>query len=92
MSAETTYTNAFRDYQAGKSAIAFQEFSDYLKYFGNTSFAPNVQYYLADIYFRQQDFNNALQSFDAVLEKYPDNPKTADALYMNCLLYTSRCV
>jgi TolA-binding protein len=82
MSAETTYTNAFRDYQAGKSAIAFQEFSDYLKYFGNTSFAPNVQYYLADIYFRQQDFNNALQSFDAVLEKYPDNPKTADALYM----------
>jgi TolA-binding protein len=82
MQAETTYTNAFRDYQAGKNDIAFQEFSDYLKYFGNTSFAPNVQYYLADIYYRKQDYSNALQNFDAVLEKYSDNPKTADAHYM----------
>jgi TolA-binding protein len=82
MQAETTYTNAFGDYSAGKYDIAFQEFSDYLKYFGNTAFAPNAQYYLADIYYKKQDYNNALKAFDAVLEKYSDNAKTADAHYL----------
>src|SRR5580698_4834023 len=82
MQAESTYTNAFRDYQAGKSDIAIQEFTDYLKYFGNTNFAPDAQYYLADIYYRKQDYNNAIQNFDAVLEKYSENRRTADAHYM----------
>ena len=92
MQAEATYTNAFRDYQAGKYDIAMQEFNDYLKYFGNTTFAPNAQYYLADIYYRRQDFSNALPAFDMVLEKYGDNAKTADAHYMKgmCLMSLDR--
>jgi len=85
MQAESTYTNAYRDYQGGKNDIAFQEFSDYLKYFGNTSFAPAAQYYIADIYYRKQDYTNALEAFDAVLERYQDNAKTADAHYMKAM-------
>jgi len=92
MQAESTYTNAFRDYQAGKNDIAIQEFSDYLKYFGNTNFAPDAQYYLADIYYRKQDYNNAMQNFDAVLEKYSDNRRTPDAHYMKgmCMMGLGR--
>src|SRR5580704_13804464 len=92
MQAESTYTNAYRDYQAGKSDIAIQEFTDYLKYFGNTNFAPDAQYYLADIYYRKQDYNNAIQNFDAVLEKYSDNRRTPDAHYMKgmCLMGLGR--
>jgi TolA-binding protein len=82
MQAETTYTNAYRDYSAGKNDIAIQEFADYLKYFGNTNFAPNAQYYLADIFYRNKDYSNALTAFDAVLEKFSDNVKTPDAHYM----------
>jgi TolA-binding protein len=85
MQAETTYTNAFRDYNAGKNDIAFQEFADYLKYFGNTSFASAAQYYTAQIYYRKQDYANALSAFDAVLERYDENSKTADAHYMKGL-------
>jgi TolA-binding protein len=85
MQAESTYTNAFRDYQGGKDDIAFQEFSDYLKYFGNTSFAPAAQYYIAEIYYRKQNFTHALDAFDAVLERYQDNAKTADAHYMKAV-------
>jgi tol-pal system protein YbgF len=85
MQAEALYTNAFRDYSAGKYDIATGEFNDYLKYFGSMTLAPNAQYYLANIYFRKQDYANALQNFDAVLEKYPDNPKTADAHYMKAM-------
>src|SRR5215472_6713367 len=33
LSAETAYTNAYRDYLGGKYDLAMQEFTDYLKYF-----------------------------------------------------------
>src|SRR5579864_1784690 len=85
VSAEATYTNAYRDYKAAKYDLAMQEFTDYLKYFSNTQFAPNVQFYIGDIYYRQKDFPNALQAFDAVLEHWSDNNKTPDAHYMKGL-------
>jgi TolA-binding protein len=92
MQAADTYTNAVRDNLAGKYDIAFQEFSDYLKYFGNGSFAPMAQYYIAEIYARKQDYASALQAFDTVLEKYPENSKTADAHYNKgvCLMNLNR--
>jgi len=82
LSAETLYSNGFRDYMGGKYDLAMQEFTDYLKYFPTTTFASNAQYYIGDIYYRRQDYSNASQSFDAVLERYADGNKTPDALYM----------
>jgi tol-pal system protein YbgF len=82
LSAETAYTNAYRDYLGGKSDLAMQEFTEYLKYFSNTQFASNVQFYIGDIYYKKQDYTNALQAFDNVLERFPDGNKTADAHYM----------
>lgn len=82
MQAEGTYTNAYRDYVGGNYDLAMQEFGDYLKYFGTTQFAPNAQYYVGDIYFRKKDYDNAVAAFDAVLEHFQDNSKTADAHLM----------
>ncbi|HWB86823.1 MAG TPA: tetratricopeptide repeat protein [Bryobacteraceae bacterium] len=82
MSASDLYTNAYRDRAGGKADLALQEFSDYLKWYGNTDLAPNAQYYIGDIHFTQGRYDDALREFDLVLEKYPDNNKTADALYM----------
>jgi TolA-binding protein len=79
------YTSAYGDYMAGKNDIASQEFADYLKYFSSTDLAPNAQYYIANVYYRKADYNNALTAFDAVLEKFSDNPKTPDARYMKAL-------
>jgi tol-pal system protein YbgF len=82
VSSETLYQNANRDRSGGKDDLALQEYNDYLKYYGNTDLAPNAQYYIAEIHFRQDQLDQALQEFDMVLEKYPDNNKTPDALYM----------
>ena len=80
MSAETMYNAARQDYVGGKYDLASQEFADYLKYYGTTSFAPNAQFYIAMIHFVQAKYETAVMEFDMVLEKYPDNNKTADAL------------
>src|SRR5581483_6199481 len=80
--AEILYQNAFRDKSANRLDLALQEFKDYLKYYGTTDLAANAQYYIGEIYFAQGDLDSAVQAFDTVLERYPDNNKTPDALYM----------
>ena len=82
ISAEALYTNAVKDQTTGKYDLAMQEFNDYLKYFPNTQFASNAQFYLGDIFYRKQDYASALQAFDTVLERFPDGNKTPDAHYM----------
>jgi len=80
--AETLYQNANRDRNGGKDDLALQEFSDYLKYYGDGILAPNAQFYIAELHAKQNNLDQALAEFDMVLEKYPDNNKTPDALYM----------
>ena len=79
---DVLYQNAYRDKLGGKIDLALQEFNDYLKYYGESSLAPAAQFWIGDIYFSQNDFEKSLQAFDLVLEKYPSNNKTPDALYM----------
>ena len=81
-SATELYDNATRDRSTGKLDLALSEFSDYLKYYGNTRLAPNAQYYIAFIHYSQQDYDKALKEFDLVLEKYPDeDSKKAESMF-----------
>lgn len=81
ISASDLYNNANRDRNGGKLDLSLQEYSDYLRWYGNTDLAPNAQYYIAWIHASQGDYTNAIREYDAVLEKYPDNNKTPDAMY-----------
>lgn len=85
MSADRSYTEALRDLQTGKTDLAFSEFQQFLTYFPNTELAANAQYYLGEIDYNRQNYTGAIQAFDAVLERYPDNPKTPDAHYMKAM-------
>jgi TolA-binding protein len=76
------YDNARRDASGNKLDLALDEFQKYLKYYGNMDYAPNAQYNIGIIHFTQNNLEAALSDFDAVLEKYPDNNKTPDALLM----------
>ena len=82
VSAESLWQNAFRDYSSGKDELAMAEFVDYLKYFPQTENAASAQYYEGQLYDRAKQYDEAVEAFDAVLERYPDNPKTPDAMYM----------
>jgi TolA-binding protein len=67
---------------AGRTTLALQEFGDYLKYYGNTG--PGAQravLHRGDPRETEQP-GRCPAEFDMVLEKYPDNNKTPDALYM----------
>lgn len=76
------YNAALADHRGGKDDLASQEFTDYLNFFGTTDLAANAQYYLGEIAFNKLDFPTSLTNFNLVLDKYPENPKRADAMYM----------
>jgi TolA-binding protein len=79
--ASQLYTDAQRDRTGGNLDLAVNEFTEYLRCYGNTDLAPNAQFYIAYIHYSNRDYDNAVREFDMVLEKYPENNKIADSLY-----------
>jgi len=78
-SAGTLYSNGLRDFTGGKYDLARQEFLDYLKYYPETDFASNAQFYIGEIYYRQKQYKEAIAEYDKVLTNYPKSFKLAAA-------------
>ena len=76
---DVLYNNALRDFNAGKNDLAAQEFSDYIKYYPNTDLTGNSYFYLADIEFRQGNYQKAAKDYDQVLQNFPGGNKAAAA-------------
>jgi tol-pal system protein YbgF len=80
ISADTLYQNGLRDFSGGKYDLARQEFSDYLKNFPTNALAGNAQFYLGEIAYAQESFQDAVTQYDMVLYSYPKSYKLAAAL------------
>jgi tol-pal system protein YbgF len=76
---DVLYNNAVRDYTGGKNDLASQEFSEYLKFYPNTDLAGNCYFYLGEIQFRAANYQQAVQSYDQVLQNFPSGNKAASA-------------
>jgi tol-pal system protein YbgF len=76
---DVLYNNGLRDYNGAKNDLATQEFSDYIKFYPNTDLAGNCYFYLGEIQFRQANYQQAVQSYDKVLENFPSGNKAASA-------------
>jgi len=76
---DVLYNNALRDYNAAKNDLAAQEFADYVKYYPNTDLAGNAYFYLADLEFRQGNYQQAVKDYDQVLQNFPTGNKAPAA-------------
>ena len=76
---EILYNNGLRDYNAAHFDLAQQEFTEYLKFYSNTDLAGNAQFYLADMQYRQGNYQQAVKEYDKVLDQYPGGNKSAAA-------------
>jgi tol-pal system protein YbgF len=81
-SAEMAYQTALTDYTKGNLDLALQEFTDYVKTFPNTDYAPSAQFYIGETYRRKGDLQSAIEAYNQVIDGYKDNSKTPDAFYM----------
>jgi tol-pal system protein YbgF len=76
---DVLYNNGLRDFNAAKFDLATQEFQDYVKYYPNTDLAGNAYYYLADIEFRQGNYQQAAKDYDQVMQNFPSGNKASAA-------------
>jgi tol-pal system protein YbgF len=76
---DVLYNNALRDYNAAKNDLATQEFSDYVKFYPNTDLAGNSYFYLAEIAYKQGNFQEAIKNYDLVVQNFPSGNKAASA-------------
>src|SRR5271154_1304796 len=72
---DVLYNNALRDYNAGKNDLATQEFSDYVRFYPTTDLAGNAYFYLAEIGFKQGNYQVAVKNYDQVLQNFPTGNK-----------------
>jgi tol-pal system protein YbgF len=76
---DVLYNSALRDYNSNNTQLANQEFNDYIKYYPNTDLAGNAFFYLAEISYRQSDFQQAVKFYDQVVQNFPSGAKAAAA-------------
>ena len=76
---EDTYQAGLRDYNAGKFDVAAGEFQDVVHYYPLDDLAGTAQFYLGEIAYQQQDYDDAINDYNAVLEGFSGNAKAPAA-------------
>jgi TolA-binding protein len=84
-SADVAFQAAERDLFGGRNDLAMQEFVNFIAHFPTSANAPKAQYDMGVIFDRGEQYDDAVKAYDAVLERYPENPSTRDALYGKAL-------
>ena len=76
-----------KDYQKGinllkefRYAQAAKAFDDYLKKYPQGRYAPIARYWLADSYYSDRQYKDAVHHYSLLLKEYPNSPKAAQAL------------
>ena len=76
---QVTFQAGVRDYNAARYDVAAGEFQDVLRYYPLDDLAGTAQFYLGEIAYRQQNYTDAIKSYNAVLEGFSGNPKAPAA-------------
>ncbi len=74
------YEAAFELLKSGRYDEAKGAFTRFLGAYPDSSLAGHAQYWLAETYYVQRDFETALTNFNTVVESYPGTRKMPDAL------------
>lgn len=84
---EQVFTQALRDKEGGQFTLSLQEFKDFMTCWPKEERAGVAQYYIGEIHFNNRSFDDALQALDVAIDTYPENAKTADAMYLKGRIY-----
>lgn len=77
--ANEVYAKAFDKLKGGLYPEAIDGFKRFLTRFPDSDLADNAQYWLAEAYYGDRNYQKAIDEFYAVTSKYPDSNKVPDA-------------
>jgi tol-pal system protein YbgF len=73
------YKSGLSSFNGGQYPLAIQSFQEYLQYYSDTDLASNAQFYIAECYYSQGDFQKAVDEYNKCIEQYPKGNKIAAA-------------
>jgi tol-pal system protein YbgF len=73
------YDTAYGAFQGRQFESSRQLFRSLLKSFPKSKLAGNAQYWIAETYYNQRDYENAILEYDKVVSQYPSSGKVAAA-------------
>jgi TolA-binding protein len=76
---QDTFQSGVRDYNAARYQVAQSEFQDVVHYYPLDDLAGTAQFYLGEIAFQKQDYQSAINAYNAVLEGFSGNAKAPAA-------------
>ncbi len=74
-----TYQAAVGDFNAGRYQLASNEFSEIVHFYPLDDLAGTAQFYLGEIAYQQQHFDDAVNDYNAVIEGFSGNSKAPTA-------------
>ncbi|OSM01748.1 tol-pal system protein YbgF [Magnetofaba australis] len=78
--AKEAYDKAFLFLQAGQYDQALNHFKQFLVWFPDSDLSDNAQYWIGEMYYVQQDYENALVAFNEVYSKWTSSDKVPGSL------------
>jgi tol-pal system protein YbgF len=89
---EDTYSAAYADFTKGSYALAIAGFQEFLRRYPGSELADNAQFWIAESYYSQGEFDAAGKEYDVVIQKYPKGDRVPAAYLKKslCLMETSR--
>lgn len=82
------YDAALALFKSGDYKNAGMAFSDFMRRYPQSGYAPYAQYWLGNAYYAQRDYRSAIAAQQIVVKNHPESPKAADALLNIASCYT----
>jgi len=76
---QDTFQAGVRDYNAARYQVAQGEFQDVVHYYPLDDLAGTAQFYLGEIAYQKQDYQAAINAYNAVIEGFSGNAKAPAA-------------
>lgn len=78
---EELFASAMKKLEAGQLTDARKELKDFLKKYPQDDRADDAQYWLGEIYYREQQYEKAIGEFQKVIDGWPNGDMVDDAFF-----------
>ncbi len=81
------YKDAYDTFQKGDLQGARKKFEAFLKQYPSGELSGNAQFWIAETYYQEKDFETAVLEYEKVMSNYPESGKVPAALFKQALAF-----
>jgi len=72
------YSQAYADFARGNYDLAIQGFTEYMKYYPETDFTDNAQYWIGECLYGKKEYAEAIEAWNALFRDFATSDKVPD--------------